>query len=362
MKKLFLFLVLPLITFAQEGNPLHTGEFIISLINYGSSWNVTFTATAIDAKWDENYYLTSCYESATVQLIGQQTVAYFDLIIDVNAGINPIMALGYYIINAIENGVVQAYFYMDWRTCDYVQSPDVYFKYDITNKRFRNSEDTQTINGTTQTVWDLVSGIDHVTTGLELYLTITNNNSHPKLQFNAYHNPSSVSKYYIYKKKDSQDFEKIAEITNLEFTDLTEKIVTRPIAHETIAEYCVSAFLTSNEESLGSNIVNTRVEGSPQEKIGNSHKDLVYYFRLDQNYPNPFNSSTIINYELPENSFVTVRVYNSIGETVAELVNQKQEQGNYSIEFNALNLPSGIYLYKLQTDNFSDVKKMILIR
>jgi hypothetical protein len=65
---------------------------------------------------------------------------------------------------------------------------------------------------------------------------------------------------------------------------------------------------------------------------------------------------------LKEDGFVNLTIYNSIGESISELINQRQEQGNYSVEFNASNLVSGIYFYKLQTDNFTDVKKMILLR
>jgi len=79
MKKLFLFLVLPLMTFGQD-DPLHTGELIIELINNGSSWNdVTFTATAVTERWDENYYLTSDYETATDLVQYPAFTAYFDL-------------------------------------------------------------------------------------------------------------------------------------------------------------------------------------------------------------------------------------------------------------------------------------------
>jgi hypothetical protein len=204
IKKLLLIMMLPLFSlFAEE--PLHNGEFIISLKNYSSYWNVTFVATAVSERWDENYYLTSNYETATVPLIGQQTVpphiptAYFDLVNDPIAGENPIMALGKYKISAIEGGVEQAYFYMDWRTSDYDVSPDVYFKYDITNNHFRNSEDTQTIDGTNQTVWNLVSGIDHVTSGLELYLNVSNQSGNPYLAWNAYHS-SNILGYNIYRK------------------------------------------------------------------------------------------------------------------------------------------------------------------
>ena len=140
--------MLPLFSlFAEE--PLHTGEFIITLTNYSSTWNVTFVATAITERWDENYYLTSDYENASRTLSSPfQTAADFDLVIDSIAGLNPIMALGKYKISAIEGGVERAYFYMDWRTSDYGPTPDVFFKYDITNNHFRNNEDTQTIDGT----------------------------------------------------------------------------------------------------------------------------------------------------------------------------------------------------------------------
>jgi Secretion system C-terminal sorting domain len=85
-------------------------------------------------------------------------------------------------------------------------------------------------------------------------------------------------------------------------------------------------------------------------------------YALNSNYPNPFNPTTQISYQIPQNSFVNLIVYNSIGQRVAELVNQHQSSGRYSVQFNAANLPSGVYIYKLQTNNFSDVKKMLLTK
>jgi len=83
---------------------------------------------------------------------------------------------------------------------------------------------------------------------------------------------------------------------------------------------------------------------------------------LEQNYPNPFNPSTIISYQLPVSSDVTLKVYNVLGNEVAALVNEVQPTGKYEITFNASSLSSGTYFYKLQTGNFSETKKMILIR
>ncbi|OGU75797.1 MAG: hypothetical protein A2V93_06155 [Ignavibacteria bacterium RBG_16_34_14] len=85
-------------------------------------------------------------------------------------------------------------------------------------------------------------------------------------------------------------------------------------------------------------------------------------FELSQNYPNPFNPNTTISYSLPKTSHVSLRVYNTLGQEVAALVNGIKEAGNHKIDFNASNLNSGIYFYKLETGNFNEVKKMTLIK
>lgn len=87
-------------------------------------------------------------------------------------------------------------------------------------------------------------------------------------------------------------------------------------------------------------------------------------FGLEQNYPNPFNPTTKITFNLPEQDFVTLKIYNMIGEEVAQLVNEMKEAGSYEVNFNASNLPSGNYLYVLKgvNNNSLDVKKMMLIK
>jgi len=85
-------------------------------------------------------------------------------------------------------------------------------------------------------------------------------------------------------------------------------------------------------------------------------------FKLVQNYPNPFNPTTVITYSIPNSSDVTLRVYNTIGEAVATLVNQHQEAGKFNVTFNATNLPSGIYFYSIQAGQYSNVKKMLLLK
>jgi hypothetical protein len=85
-------------------------------------------------------------------------------------------------------------------------------------------------------------------------------------------------------------------------------------------------------------------------------------YSLDQNYPNPFNPSTTINFALPEAAEVTLTIYNTLGQKVAELVNSKLEAGNYSYEWNARNVSTGMYIYELRTDKFVSVKKMLLLK
>jgi hypothetical protein len=88
----------------------------------------------------------------------------------------------------------------------------------------------------------------------------------------------------------------------------------------------------------------------------------VAQYSLSQNYPNPFNPSTTINYSLPKSGNVKITVYNAIGSKVATIVNEYKPAGNYSVQFNGSNLASGIYLYRLESGNFSDTKKLVLLK
>ncbi|MBC8044864.1 MAG: SMP-30/gluconolactonase/LRE family protein [Rhizobacter sp.] len=85
-------------------------------------------------------------------------------------------------------------------------------------------------------------------------------------------------------------------------------------------------------------------------------------FLLEQNYPNPFNPSTVISYQLLIAGQVSLKVFDMLGREVATLVDAKQAVGNHSVNFNAANLTSGVYLYTLNAGSFSDTKKMLLVK
>jgi hypothetical protein len=85
-------------------------------------------------------------------------------------------------------------------------------------------------------------------------------------------------------------------------------------------------------------------------------------YSLSQNYPNPFNPTTVISYSLSSSSNVKLIIYNTLGQSIKTLESGYKPAGNYSINFNASDLPSGIYFYKLEAGQFSQINKMILIK
>jgi hypothetical protein len=101
---------------------------------------------------------------------------------------------------------------------------------------------------------------------------------------------------------------------------------------------------------------------SIQIDIDNFITRLPSHYCLIQNYPNPFNTSTIIQYELPQQSQVEINIYDILGRQVASLQNGSQKAGYHSVKFKAEDLTSGIYLYRLQADEYTETKKMLLMK
>lgn len=85
-------------------------------------------------------------------------------------------------------------------------------------------------------------------------------------------------------------------------------------------------------------------------------------FKLEQNFPNPFNPSTIIKFSVPKSSFVSLKIFDQLGKEISVLVNEKKSAGSYQYVFNANGISSGIYFYTLQTDDFTESKRMVLLK
>jgi hypothetical protein len=101
----------------------------------------------------------------------------------------------------------------------------------------------------------------------------------------------------------------------------------------------------------------TPTSGKPTREIGEK-----YVFKLHENYPNPFNPSTSIKFSVPATGLVSLKVFDITGKEVTTLVDGNIEQGEHEVIFNASHLASGVYFYKLISDSFTEVKKMILVK
>ena len=106
-------------------------------------------------------------------------------------------------------------------------------------------------------------------------------------------------------------------------------------------------------EVIGSGSTLTAVESEP---------DLPVSFSMSQNYPNPFNPITLIEYNIPKTTFVSIKVYDLLGRDVEQLVNEVKNPGKYTAKFNGSNLSSGIYFYSITTSEFHQIRKMVLIK
>ena len=105
------------------------------------------------------------------------------------------------------------------------------------------------------------------------------------------------------------------------------------------------------------NVLDTGVKTDVRQVSG-----IPVDYKLDQNYPNPFNPTTVINFTIPKAGNVTLKVYNALGQEVATLVDEYKDASNYQVDFNASKLASGIYFYSLKANNFTQTKKMMLVK
>ena len=90
--------------------------------------------------------------------------------------------------------------------------------------------------------------------------------------------------------------------------------------------------------------------------------ELVTGYEISQNYPNPFNPSTKIRFSIPSNEFVSLKIYNDLGKEVESLVSERLSAGSYETDWNAANLYSGVYYYRIQAGNFLQTRKMLLVK
>ena len=199
-------------------------------------------------------------------------------------------------------------------------------------------------------------------------LTISKSaNNHPLLSWNANTEPD---RYQYIVQKDAGEFGwvNLTQTSNLQYEDPNESYCTAvpplqcPDGHWVY--YRLKAVDLQSHISDPSGSVGTYVLGGNPYKVGGEGDNNVKTddYALSQNYPNPFNPITTIEYSIKSAGLVTLKVYDMLGKEVTSLVNEVKETGNYSVEFNAVNLPSGIYFYTLTSGNFMETKKLILLK
>lgn len=356
------------------------GELVFFIKNYQYQSTIQIQAQLISPQcWDvdpndyDKHDLTNSYPGglSTRTLPPSQNYAQwiaFDLCFSRDL-LEPYLGLGKYQITVYEivGGVYfpKATMTVDYRTSHLPEavwggtgvSPDLYFDYDdLTDKLYYAHTTVQPVD---VRIWDK-QGINLIETELEP-LPPSNFNIPNKNQFQS--NPQLVwdhslasnyrTGYAVYRREAIGSYQKIATLSK-NTTSYTDQNTVISEAGENIRYYVKT--INGNRESDPSPSIS--VVGGVLNKI--SSQPLS--FNLQQNYPNPFNPTTTIAYTIPNDEHVTLKIYNTLGEEVAELVNEIKSAGIYQTNFNAENLPSGIYIYKITAGKYTDSKKLLLVK
>jgi hypothetical protein len=191
---------------------------------------------------------------------------------------------------------------------------------------------------------------------------------HPKIIWSKHPTVANILDFRVYRDKGTSGWLPIKTLPNnvYEYIDSAVTIIEGDTtANEVAAEYFVIAryFQGLQIKSDSSNTITyQRVEGASWEKSGTGMTKTLYTYSLAQNYPNPFNPSTTIEYSLERDGNVEIEILDILGRRVTTLVNENQQRGIHSVTFNASNLSSGIYFYKIKSGKFVETKKMLFLK
>lgn len=192
-------------------------------------------------------------------------------------------------------------------------------------------------------------------------------NNHPLLTWAANIEPDMVS-YRIYRSIPPENYQEIATVShnpNLNEYSYIDYEVTIAQPGSMIgldANYKIKAEDNQQLLSLFSNDVSVTTSSHFPYKLSTNKTKIPTEYFLEQNFPNPFNPSTTIAYSIPKPGFVQLKVYDILGREIRTLVEEIKQAGKYTIDFNAENLASGIYFYRINSGEFSQTNKLILTR
>jgi len=193
--------------------------------------------------------------------------------------------------------------------------------------------------------------------------TFTSTN--PVLTWSANPEPD-IQSYKIYKMVVGETgWANVATVSSTT-TQWTDTDVTQPGKFDPVYEidYKIKAVDQSNNLSPYSDV--KKITGTTnviwKQNLSGTEAEGIETYKLFTNYPNPFNPTTEITYQLPKAGFVNLVVYNGLGQLVSTLVNERKERGRYTVEFNAANLPSGMYIYQITAGKYRASGKMLLMK
>jgi poly(3-hydroxybutyrate) depolymerase len=149
------------------------------------------------------------------------------------------------------------------------------------------------------------------------------------------------------------------------YTTMADTLSTARLIHLGPLENSIDAVIKVEVEdgkSSSSDQTYPFIKQPPTSVAEKTSVELPKHFALAQNYPNPFNPSTVISYQLPVSSYVTLKVYDLLGREVATLVNDRKDAGSHKVSFHGSSLSSGMYVYQLQAEDFRAVRKMVLTK
>lgn len=279
-------------------------------------------------------------------------------------------ALGKYKVTAYQkiNGEFEEKdcFYIDYRTSSLPEnfnSGDVKIDFSVTNGVFYYWN-TQNLFPTYTSIWEQKTWIDSITIELEPLspddFSLSSSGGHPYLTWShSYDTGDYWTGYCIYRSvvsgcgSGAGSFTKIATRTQ-QITSYIDNSLT--VNGPMTAHYKITAINGERESDFTETLdicVGLNKENTFEQR---------YDYRMSQNYPNPFNPTTKISFSIKEKAYVLLRVFDILGREVAVLVNEELNSGNHTIEFDGQNLESGIYFYEIRTNEFRDIKKLILLK
>ena len=194
-------------------------------------------------------------------------------------------------------------------------------------------------------------------------IKVTSNGTHPVVSWDANTEPD-LAGYRIYRSVDGGSFLSLSYVNKYatSYVDESAKF-SKPIWQVKMV-YKIKAKDTQGKYSVYSNSDYIYAEENNiwKKAVKKAEEKSITTYSVSQNFPNPLNPTTTISYQIPKAGNVQIKVYDVLGKEVALLVNEQKEPGRYTVQFDASNLPSGLYFYRMQSGNFTDVRKMLLMK